>query len=278
MGYAEELYPNIEWAQTLPGCKLPPGFLPMAVKSLNTYRQAQADGYAAPHDIGLRTPTLKIPADDLTSREVRQAVDALKRATDLGQERTGGRVNGLSANQIKIPLRIAALALGLQSNTDTDRAMTYLANPTITPVANPETGRLETMTVPHGCVNSSLDLWSTIADSRDIVLTGWDVTNPSRPVPFREALTEYPSVIAAHENRHLVGLTSAQWALAMNERQAPQNPDQVINWRPEELRSEFHESFAADQATESWRMKAPVRMVNAIDNGTYLGHYVELGH
>ncbi|HSX08196.1 MAG TPA: peptide deformylase [Candidatus Saccharimonadales bacterium] len=280
MGYAEQLYPDIEWAQTRSGIALPPGFQPLAAESLETYLQTQANGYAAPHDDILQTPMPYIPEDNLTSRDVHHTVDGLRAAIDLEQERTGGRVNGLSANQIKISASIAGLALNRKANTSRDLDMTFLANPTIKPLAvTNKDGRNEykSKTVPHGCVSSSLDLWSTIEDFNDVLLTGWDVTNPRKPKWLEMELHDYPAVIAQHEVRHLQGMTSAKWALIRNGmRQNPQDPDQLINWRPDALLDKFRSSFAADQATASWQLKASVRMVDAIDKGSYLAHYVEL--
>jgi peptide deformylase len=271
---ASELSGRVEWARVLPGLTLPPGWQRPSVSLLEAYRQGLRDGYAAPHDPLLHRRMPEIPLDNLRSAATRGAVDALKRRIGEELERSGGAVAGLSANQIRVPARIAAFALGMAAHDSTDHSMTYLANPQIRPILDPATGVCPVVTLPHGCVKSCLDVWANITDFAHVTLSGWDVTG-GRPQFLEVELEGYAGAIAAHERRHLDGFDSPGYALELNGLEArPHDPDTVLNWRPVELRDPFRTSFDEDAATASWPLKVPASMARAINEGSYLSYFL----
>ncbi len=167
-----ELDLRVEWAEPLPGRTLPKGWMPLSVVMLEGLRVGVADGHALPHDSTLHVPIPEIPADKIQSADVTKAVGRMKEAIDREQERSGGAAAGLAANQIRLRTRIAAMALGLDSNTGTERTMTFVANPSAVPIANPETGKFEKITVSHGCVRAVWSVGRTSMIPRGFALQG----------------------------------------------------------------------------------------------------------
>lgn len=271
-----EYHHLVEWAEPLPGRTLPRGWLPLSVVMLDTLREGVKDGHAAPHDPILHYKLPEIPEDTITLSDVRHAATQLREAIAREQERSGDAAAGLSANQIRIPARMAAIALDLASSKGKERAMTIVANPRAVPIADPETGELETITVTHGCVKSCLECWANIYDPKNIRLTGWDATS-GRPRYFERELHGFASAIVAHEIRHLDGITSPDHALRQNSQSAtPCHSDRLINGRPAVLKQQFRDSLAADPTGYSWPYKVPLSQWAAIKDGSFLRHYVDL--
>jgi|GEM_PF-3173037 len=270
----QEQYPNIEWAQPLPGVELPSGILLPAQSTIDDFWLMQENGFAAPHDPILHNEMPKIPEDEIDSHRTREAVEILKPIIDAEQERSGGKVAGLAANQKGIPARIAAFALNMKNSEDQNREMTYLANPEVVWLADDESGEYRRMKVPHMCVGSMLDAAVNIDDPSHIELSGWDVTGP-KPTFIRTKIAGYAGVVVAHEVRHLNGVTSIRYAL---ENYYPGNaqfdPRGRVNWRPEELREPFRKAFHEENYAINWTLKPSRNMLIGINNGTFLRMFV----
>lgn len=211
--------------------------------------------------------------DGIASSATGEAVDQMKRVIDLEQQRTGGRVVGLSANQVGIPARLFALAVELKDAADTNRVMTFIANPAIRPLEGSD-GRAATKVYPHGCVHSCLDVWAELQGSAGVMLSGWDVTGRTPKYIQGMVLSGLAAAGAEHELRHLDGQSSPDVALLQNAAApSPLPEDEVLMMRPVELRDHFRQGIENGQLA-NWPYRVPLSMWEAIKTGRYLGYFL----
>jgi peptide deformylase len=270
-----ERYPNIDWVQPLPGVELPSGILLPAQSMVDEFWQKLEDGFAAPHDPILHREMPEIPEDEIDSHRTREVVEIMQPIIEAEQIRTKGTVAGLAANQKGIPARIAAFALNLKDSQDTNREMTYLANPEIVWLPNKETGAYTRIKIPHMCVGSTIDTATNIDDHDTIELSGWDVTPGRKPKYVRIEREAYAAGVGAHEKRHLDGITSIKYALDnYYPAGASFDPQGRVNWRPEELKKEFKTAFNEQDFAVNWLLKPSRNMLRGINNGNYLRMFI----